>query len=96
MAAPDVPLEILDRLSRVEDAVQRFEFVHLVKVDATTAGLGVLYAQQQRLADELTGFRAETAAELEALKTEQAMQSETLDGHTRLLQEILDRLPSRA
>lgn len=50
--------------------MQRFEFTHQVKTDSLTAGLGVLYAQQQRLQQELAGFRAEVAVEFETVKTD--------------------------
>lgn len=97
MATPEPPQELLDRLTRAEDAVQRFEFIHLVKTDAQTAGLGILYAQQQRMQHDLAGFRAEVAAEFEAFKTDVAaefgaVRTELTDIKTTLA-EILRRLP---
>lgn len=91
---------------RTEDAVQRFEFIHIVKTDAQTAGLAMLWAQQKRMQEELSGFRAEVAAEFGALKSEfGALRSDTsaefasvraeLDGMKATLTEILRRLPER-
>jgi hypothetical protein len=102
MAMPEVPPEILGRLTHVEDAVQEFRYVHQVKTDATTNGLGMLYAQVQRIEHGLAGFRAETAvefgavrSELEAVKAEQARQGEKLDQVQATLAEVLRRLPER-
>lgn len=64
--------ELHERLVSVEDAAQEFRFIHLVKTDAQTAGMGVLYSQQQRIQQELSGFRAEVAAELETVKNDLA------------------------
>jgi hypothetical protein len=86
MATPE------DRLTAVEDAVQEFRFIHMVKTDATTAGMGMLYAQQQRLEHALAGFRAEVAAEFGSFRA---------DVDTRLgaieaaLAEVLRRLPEQ-
>ena len=64
--------------------------------------LGILYAQQQRMQQELSGFRAEVAAEfgvvkadLEAVKAEQARQGEKLDAVQATLAEVLRRLPEQ-
>jgi chromosome segregation ATPase len=70
MVTPEDSQELLHRLTCAEDAVQRFEFIHLVKTDAQTAGLGILYAQQRRMQEELSGFRAEVTTELETIKSE--------------------------
>lgn len=100
MATPEVSAELLERLGKVEDAVQESRFSHQVKVDATTNGLSILYAQHQRMQEELAGFRAEVAAEfgsvradLDAVKTEQARQGVTLDEVQATLAEVLRRLP---
>jgi hypothetical protein len=86
MATPEAPRDVESRLTQVEDAVQEFRFVHQVRVDAATNGMGILYAGQQRLEHMVMGFRAEVTAELETIKTEQARQG-------GLLAEILRRLP---
>lgn len=87
-----------DRLARVEDAVQRFEFVHLVKTDATTNGLGMLFAQQKRVQEDIAGFRAEVTAEFESLRTDVTVELATLKGEVAdiktTLAEILRRLSS--
>jgi hypothetical protein len=102
MAMPEVPPEILGRLTHVEDAVQEFRYVHQVKTDATTNGLGMLYAQVRRIEHGLAGFRAETAVEFGAvrseladLKTEQARQGEKLSVIESAVAEILRRLPEQ-
>jgi hypothetical protein len=100
MGTPEVPREVLDRLTHVEDAVQEIRFVYMSKTDAQTAGLGILHAQQQRLQQEMSGFRAEVAAHLgsvdtrlESLETEQARQGQKLDQVQTTLAEVLRRLP---
>lgn len=89
----EVPQELLDRLTNAEDAVQRFEFIHMVKVDACTAGLGILYAGQKRLQEEVSGFRAETAAEFGSLRSEVESVKSKLTTIESSLAEVLRRLP---
>jgi hypothetical protein len=95
MAMPEVPPDYLDRLVTVEDAIQHFKFVHMIKTDATTNGLAMLHAQQRRLQEELSGLRGEVTAHLgsvdtrlESIEAEQARQSE-------MLAEVLRRLPEQ-
>lgn len=73
---------LLARIEAVEVSVQEIRFQHLVKVDATQNGLGIVYGQVQRIQQELTGFRAEVAAHMEAQDVK--------------LDEILRRLPPAA
>lgn len=87
MAMPQPSGDFHDRLNRVEDAVQEFRFVHRYKTEAQTAGLAIVYAKQERMQEEIAGFRAEVHAELETIKSEQARQGGVLD-------EILRRLSS--
>lgn len=93
MGTPEASRDLHERLVRVEDAAQEFRFIHLVKTDAQTNGMGTLYAQQRRLQEELSGFRAEATAEFEAIKTEQARQGEKLASIESAVAEILRRLP---
>jgi ABC-type phosphate transport system auxiliary subunit len=102
MAMPEVPPDYQERLAEVEDAVQRFQFVHMVKVEATTAGLAILYAQQQRTQQELSGFRAETAAHLGSVDTRLGSVDTRLDSieaeqarQGEMLAEVLRRLPEQ-
>lgn len=107
MSEASVPSpELHERLVRVEDAVQEFRFVHMVRTDAHVNGMGALYAGQQRLEHTLAGFRAEVTVELEtvkadlaAVRTEQARQGAELDEikaeqarHGEILAEVLRRL----
>ena len=86
MSNASVPSPYLhERLDRVEDAVQEFRFVHMVRTDAHVNGMGALHAGQQRLEHTLAGFRAEVTVELETIKAEQARQGE-------MLAEVLRRL----
>lgn len=100
MSTPDQPRDLEDRVTRVEDAVQEFRFVHMAKTDAQTTGMGLLYAGQQRLEFMLTGFRVEAAgefgvvhSELAAVRAEQARQGARLESIESTLGEILRRLP---
>jgi hypothetical protein len=102
MATPDVSAEFLDRLVTVEDAIQHFKFVHMIKTDATTNGLAMLHAQQRRLQEELSGFRGEVAAHLgsvdtrlESIEAEQSRQGEKLTAIEAALAEVLRRLPEQ-
>jgi hypothetical protein len=102
MAMPEVPPDYLDRLTRAEDAIQHFKFVHMIKTDATTNGLAMLHAQQRRLQEELSGFRGEVTAHLgsvdtrlESIEVEQARQGEKLTAIEAALAEVLRRLPER-
>jgi hypothetical protein len=99
MAEPSRDLE--ERVTRVEDAVQEFRFVHMTKTDAQTAGMGILYAGQQRLEHMLVGFRAETAAEfgavhaeLDAVKAEQARQRGLIEEALEILRRSPEQGPA--
>lgn len=81
-----MPHDVESRLARVEDAVQQFDFVHRIKTEAQSNGMGILHAGQQRLEHMLIGFRAEVAAEFGAVHAE-------LDAVKASLAEVLRRLP---
>jgi peptidoglycan hydrolase CwlO-like protein len=71
MGTPEIsPHQLARRLDELEDSVYEIRFQHMVKVDAMSSGVGVLYAQHKHLQHELTGFRAEATAHLTALKAD--------------------------
>jgi hypothetical protein len=93
MEAPEATQELLNRLTRAEDAVQRFEFIHLVKTDAQTTGLAILYSQHKRMQEDLAGFRGETTAHLGSIDTRlRSLESDVAEIKTSLA-EVLRRLP---
>lgn len=91
------PRDVESRLTGVEDAVQRFEFTHMVKTDAISNGMGILYAGQQRLEHMVTGFRMEVAAELGSLRADVDAKfgavNARLEAIESTLAEVLRRLP---
>jgi hypothetical protein len=89
MATPE------DRLTAVEDAVEKSEFMRIVGANAGKV-------RQQRMQQELSGFRAETAAHLgsvdtrlESIEAEQSRQGEKLTAIEAALAEVLRRLPEQ-
>lgn len=97
------PAAVMARLEAVEVSVQEIRFQHIVKVDAVQNGLGILYGRMQLIEQELTGFRAEAAAEFGVLKgdvSELKSDADTLkDDMVSVkdsLAEILRRLPPPA